>query len=467
MPVSLKINGVRVLPGRPTNFGVLPYFSGVELVSTADPNVVVTLANVNSFGDTLIAGVPDGVAPGDYKIRVVNPDGQNNDVTNAGSKEVIFKVLNSSTKWSRAQRMPNLADPGSLPALHGRMGMSSVVDPDTGKIYFFAGNDARQDYNHPTRTLISYSETSAWQDHSANVPGTLNARMYHAAAWKNGATQADDRMFVYGGMTWNCLGAPPAACPNQLTPSPLDDLWMYAPSTNTWTAITITGAKQQLLLHKMHWNPADNSLYIYGGTDLATYSKKLYKLVVNEGTASATWSEVTFTGGPANGMLAPDMISDATNGRFYIVGGIEAIVGQPFNSKFWSYHVASNTWTELTVTGTRIPRAYSAHGFDPANRKIYIFGGGTSGAGNASQSNQLEIGVLDSLSSPTSINFSSEAINPTPTRYAHASAWSNGRFYAYGGKGNAGTVLLYDPNSPADPLEAGHSYYTDIWQYIP
>ncbi|PIQ25884.1 hypothetical protein COW36_22375 [bacterium (Candidatus Blackallbacteria) CG17_big_fil_post_rev_8_21_14_2_50_48_46] len=479
LPVTLTINGAAIDATRTTNFGVLPYYSGVQLVSIADPSSVVTLQNVTSYGTKIIAGLPDGVSAGEYRVRVVNPDGQSNDTSNSGAKLVKFTVLDSSTKWSRAQRMPNIVDPGALSAVHGRMGGTAVVDPDAnGKIYFFAGNDARQNYNFPTNTLMAYSEGSFWENlsgHSAtapngNVPANLTKRMYHAAAWKNGATFADDRMFIYGGITWSCDSA--LSCPTLNGASGLDDLWMYKPSDNTWTQITISGPKKMLFLHKMHWNPADNSLYIYGGAEGASFLNKIFKLTVNEANATATWSEVTFTGGPANLLNAFDMISDPANSRFYILGGGEVITGMPFNSKIWVYHTGSNTWTQLTSNNSAnyVPRGYGSHGFDPVNRRIFVYGGGTTASGSAPNgglSSDLGIGVIDNLSNPTAITWTKDATIPVRTRWAQTSAWLQGRFYVLGGKDSGNNVLLYDPSSPVDPFATGHSYYTDFWQYIP
>lgn len=500
-PVVLTING--------KNFGVQPNFSGVQLVSTVDPNSVITLQNVTSYNSSIpmvIAGLPDGLAPGDYWVRVINPDGQTSDAVNKYDPDtgkdtrVKFTILSSSTHWSRAQRMPNLADPGTLPALHGRAGASSVVDPDTGKIYFFGGNDARKDYNHLTRTLISYSETSAWQDLSSNVPLTLNVRTNHAAAWRNGSSASDDRMFIFGGTTWSCAAEPPEACPSAISPSFLDDLWMYNPNNNSWTPITISGTGRIPLSNaKMHWNPGDNSLYIYGGATTtgngvlgSQYNNKIFKLTINFSNNTASWSTVTPTNaGPTSSAsdcftadantpcawIYNEMLSDPERGRFFIFGGSKVFTGNPLNDKFWMFDIVKNKWAEISQSGVSFTgRMNFAHGFDASNQKLYVFGGNqeyvtvggvTTATGLTAQMN---LGSFSNWSgdadNPPAITWSEETATPILPRYSHACAWSNGRFYVFGGINQDG-VRLYDPNSPIDPLEAGHTYYTDIWQYIP
>lgn len=501
LPVVLTING--------KNLGVAPYYSGVQLVSTTDPNSVITLQNVTSYNTGIpmvIAGLPDGLAPGEYWVRIVNPDGQTSDAVNRADyydpntgqtrdTRVKFTILDSSTRWSRAQRMPNLVDPGSFRALHGRAGASAVVDPDTGKIYFFGGNDARQNYNHLTRTLITYSETSGWQDLSQNVPLTLNVRVNHAAAWKNGSNPSEDRLFVFGGITWSCPGEPPTACPNPISPSLLDDLWMYTPSTNSWTALTINGSGRIPLSNaKMHWNPADHALYLYGGVTtpgngvLGTqYNNKIFKLAINFSNNTATWSTVTpVNQGPTSSAadcstadasrpcawLYNDMLSDPERGRFFIFGGAKIFNGIPLNDKIWMFDIAHNKWAEIPQFGTGfIGRAGFAHGFDFNSQTLYVFGGYTNlNSATTSLIDQMNIGIFSNWSgdadNPPIITWSAELATPLSPRYSHACAWSNGRFYVFGGLNQDG-VLLYDPNSPRDPLESGHTYYTDFWQYIP
>jgi hypothetical protein len=499
-PVSLTVNGLYM--------GVYPNFSGLELVSVNDSSVVIRPQNVTSYGNYLVAGLLDGLAPGEYRVRIVNPDGQTSDAVNTGDKEVRFTILDSVIRWSRAQRMPNISDPGALPALHGRVGASALTDPDTGKIYFFAGNDARKDYNHLTRTLLSYSETSAWVDLSASVPATLTRRLNHAAVWKNGANFNQDRMFIYGGTTWSCPGAPPASCATAINPSVLDDLWMYRPAANTWGQLTISGPKQQLTNARMHWNPANNSLYLYGGVTASgqgvlgtSYNDKIFRLAVDENNLTAAWTVVTpLNAGPTESALVtvspplPDcytvitnkpcawvfneMLSDPEHSRFFVYGGwkVNSQIANgiyPMNEKVWMFDVSSNKWAEIEQSGVNFTgRANFAHGFDPVNHRLYVYGGNTSYSGPTPSALTLTMNVgtfanfEGNADDPPTLVWTEELALPIEARYSHAASWSNGRFYVFGGLNQDG-VRLYDPASPIDPLASGHTYYTDIWQYIP
>src|SRR5690606_10871307 len=138
-------------------FGKHPANSAVQLVSEVNSDIVINVSNVRAYEGVITGTVPDGVQPGTYRVRVINPDGQSNDVTNSGSKKVTYQVFSAVSKWDKSAKMP---DEIFTAGGHGRVDSTVALDPDTQKMYFFGGNDGRGCANLPTRHLLSYSATS-------------------------------------------------------------------------------------------------------------------------------------------------------------------------------------------------------------------------------------------------------------------------------------------------------------------
>lgn len=87
--------------------------------------------------------------------------------------------------------------------------------------------------------------------------------------------------------------------------------------------------------------------------------------------AGQTWTESST--GPAGDRNSHSMVWDSANERMLLFGGWD---GNTFFNDLWSYDPTTDTWTEVTPTGTPpVPRAYAPAVWDSVNEKMVFFGG--------------------------------------------------------------------------------------------
>ena len=75
------------------------------------------------------------------------------------------------------------------------------------------------------------------------------------------------------------------------------------------------------------------------------------------------------------------MVNDPTSGRLIMFGGaVDTPDGrrEPIGDT-WAYDPSANTWTELGPSGPPPAREAPAMAYDPATRRVIMFGGGDSG----------------------------------------------------------------------------------------
>ena len=519
-PVSIRINGVLLNSRTPNmNFGQHPANSSVELVPPGG-GPGIPLENVRTYSDVIYGTVPDALVPGVYRVRVINPDGQTNDVTNSGAKQVNYEVYASSSKWDKSGRM--LKD--IISGIHGRSGASVTLDPDTQKMYFFGGNDARTCYNLPTRRLLSYSKTSGWEDlgddrntpppnTSDFIPESMLRRSQASLVFKNAASSANDKLFMFGGLNYSA--APTSGtCPYGPTLTSLNvlnDIWMYNVTGKNWEELALDTTQVGNPLPAMveagiHWSNSDNALYIYGGILSTGFpNNSIYKVVVNEITKKYTWTVVTATNAlpsadvPSKGLVRYKVVSDPQRNRFFILGGAnyswndnnsngvfdagDTVSSATLNDNIFMYDVAKNKWAKLTQSGTGYASRFDfSASIDPSGQKLYVYGGRGANCSNAQNPNTcsrkdlLQIGQFTNFAgdadAPPSLSWSTEGTVPVERRSSHVIQWADNGLYLFGGIKENGEVALFLNGTPAYPgtitnPDPYHDPATDFWQYIP
>jgi hypothetical protein len=161
-----------------------------------------------------------------------------------------------------------------------------------------------------------------------------------------------------------------------------DELYVYAPLTNAWTQIPKAGTwpaprKDATLV----WSPQLSAFLMYGGADGAGSTNRfaeLWKLTINVGAPSATWTLLA-PGGvatPALGAVCADY--DAAGHRLILFGG------NPTDSSVandtYEYLVDTNAWQQDNPTGTVPPgRSFSACAWDPLAARLIVWGGQDAG----------------------------------------------------------------------------------------
>lgn len=166
-----------------------------------------------------------------------------------------------------------------------------------------------------------------------------------------------DRVLLYGGF------AGPAATTS-------DDTWEYNPATNTWTLICTGCAPGARHGHILVYDDASGKVIIWGGArcfgcaDInLTY---LYNPTTKTWAAANPAAEATAASYPCSGF-------DKQRNRLVIY---------PRQGQVWSYTTASNTWTQLPITGGPSTdlgggngNADSLCGYDSAHDWFLLFNG--------------------------------------------------------------------------------------------
>ncbi|PKL79563.1 MAG: hypothetical protein CVV27_01670, partial [Candidatus Melainabacteria bacterium HGW-Melainabacteria-1] len=559
---QIEVNGVDHANHTPlTTFGKHPTSSTVQLINDEN-NSVINLGEVFSTERRLQTTIPDTIPAGLYRIRIINPDGQTNDVTNGKyqtgvdengqptiqSNQVTFTVLPNSNGWNKSAKQTVGLNHGITPntvlaGAHGRTGTASSLGRN-GMMYIFGGADGRPCYNFATKTLLSYSNSSGWRQLASlpalgpnnNTPGIV--RVSSSTAWKTGGAETEDRLFMFGGGTYvwptsrigidlnNASVVEQALCNETPGVTPLNDLWMYNPNTNSWHDFANGGGGgdplPQLVEAGMHYEPSDGKLYIFGGTFGETRADGtavagfpnpyIYKVDLNENTGTYTWSRIDFTPGPvvysnpasplmANLTRAPvrfKLVSDPDRSRFFLLGGFYMTAGATNTSittDVWMYNVTGNTWTLVPHNGSPYKaREFFSASLDPAgNGRMFIYGGRDHNVPDnelpknvnndvrenlLSDAQELLIGSFSNFSSATpSLTWTSDntMLGPGISR-GHSSVWDGIRLLVFGGIDTDNLVRLQLLNAAAwpgtpDGSQPGpnplHDPATGFWQYTP
>jgi N-acetylneuraminic acid mutarotase len=203
------------------------------------------------------------------------------------------------------------------------------------------------------------SRASAWvADQSGPAGGTwlqvpqLTARYGHAAVWD----AAQRRLLVFGG--WNGSNL-------------LGDLWSYQAESNTWVPLAPSGTPPSArYLHAAVWDAAQRRLLVFGGYDGSSRNDLWSYQAESNG-----WVQLTPSGTPPPARGGHAAVWDAAQRRLLVFGGF--VSGDDnFLDDLWSYQAESNTWVQLTPSGTPPPaRFWHAAVWDTAQRRLLVFGG--------------------------------------------------------------------------------------------
>ena len=157
--------------------------------------------------------------------------------------------------------------------------------------------------------------TNTWTETSwTNAP---SAREWHSAVWTG------TEMIVWGGCLDGSCGAT------------LNNGARYNPATNTWTAISTTGAPSGRYTHSAVWT--GNEMIIWGGQP-ATNTGARYNPATN------TWAPITLSGAPSARWAHAGLW---TGSEFLVWGGYNGTTA--FNNG-GRYSPATNSWSTISLT---------------------------------------------------------------------------------------------------------------------
>ncbi len=162
-----------------------------------------------------------------------------------------------------------------------------------------------------------------------NTTGAPAAREQHTAVWTG------SEMIVWGGVNYSGSGGTQVA---------LHDGARYNRTTNSWTAMSATGAPAVRSGHTALWTGTE--LVVWGGA----YYNGVSVIALNDGAryapAADTWTAVSTTGAPS----ARQNHKAVWTGSEMIIWGGEEPAGNYLNDG-GRYHPADNSWTTVTTIG--------------------------------------------------------------------------------------------------------------------
>lgn len=242
--------------------------------------------------------------------------------------------------------------PASGPGPPTGNGHSAVWDPGGDQLLVYGGFGGSE-----SAGLWAFQPAAGrWRD--LETAGTIpSPQSYHTAVWDSAA----GRMLVFGG-----IGP---------TFGLINDLWAYAPSTNTWLRLDPDNPPPPpLLLHAAVWDPDLAQMLVYGGVD--PVGGKPTDQLWSYRPASNTWSRLISDSPSPPARLSAGAVWDPIGHRLLILSG--SCGSDCFLDDVWSYRPAENRWTELPAVGRRPrPRAGLSAVWDPVRGQVVVFGGST------------------------------------------------------------------------------------------
>lgn len=238
-------------------------------------------------------------------------------------------------------------------------------------------------------------------------------RFGHSAAW--GKAHGRRGLVVYAGSGETLL----------------NDLWVFDPSTSTWTNHSYNDYSEyslshppQVHRHAMVWDPQTEVLWISGGFDGNNFLKEIWKYSSGS-TGSVGWLRVVDSTVPGPCARSDHIaIWDATSSAIWIHGGFDGTMQRDL----WKFDTREGTWSRMPQTG-RQPSARANHvaAWDDTHLAIWIHAGHGGSEGLHRD--------LWRFSTSTSTWYLISNSGPSARAY-HVSAWDplNHILWVHGGK---------------------------------
>jgi hypothetical protein len=219
---------------------------------------------------------------------------------------------------------------------------SMAFDPNNGVAVIFGGRSLGEG---SLRDTWAYSyEANTWVELVS--PTSPPSRSNHAMVYCNQTNE----IIMFGGFG-------------------VTDTWSFDCVTQTWTEVvtaTNPGVHHSLALA---YDPQENAVVLFGGFDNDGFeTDDTWKFDCD----SREWSDL----GPLTTPLARYghvMVYDESINLIVMTAGNTATQGHQDDT--WTFNVTSNTWTELSPTGSPDQLKWPSMTYDSVNHKCILFGG--------------------------------------------------------------------------------------------
>jgi N-acetylneuraminic acid mutarotase len=238
---------------------------------------------------------------------------------------------------------------GTLPA--ARLGGSLVYLSEGNKLLLFGGWTGDSKYSADTWAcdLTAKAWTKLKPSGTSPSPRASQAMTYDPVG---------NKLIVFGGYDGKTY---------------YGDLWAYDLTGNAWSTLTPTGAGPSARHgHSLVYDPESKKMILFGGFDGSTQYNDTWAY----DPAANSWADLKPTGSMPAGRDSQAMAYDSDDKVMVLFGGWSTTT--QFNDT-WAYDPAKNSWTTLDPAGVSpTARALPQMVYDPAIKKLVLFGGGTS-----------------------------------------------------------------------------------------
>lgn len=269
---------------------------------------------------------------------------------------------------------------------------------------------------------------------------SLAGRSRHSAVWTG------SEMIVWGGYYYDSTSHYP------------NDGGRYRPASNSWTAITTTGAPAGRTEHTEVWTGTD--MIIWGGWD----GTNNFNSGGRFNPTSGTWNPVSTGGAPS----ARRLHSAVWTGTEMIVwGGTDGTTNYLNNGG--RYNPTVNTWTTMTTSSTPVGRI--RHTAVWTGHEMIVWGGIVYGTGFSDALNN------GGRYNPAANTWTAVTTSGAPLgRYDHTAVWSGSEMIVWAGQGKDGSYWgpmnyggRYNPTANSwagmttDGAPSSRTEHTAVW----
>ena len=245
---------------------------------------------------------------------------------------------------------------------------------------------------------------------------------------------ASGRIYIYGGYDSSFLS----------------DAHAFAPTTNSWTQITATGTSPGTReRHALAWDPVGNVLVVFGGDNRPTIPFVHYD-TLHVMTPAGTWTQIPKAGAWPAARKDATLIWIPHLATFLLYGGNDGANAANRFGDVWLLSLdaagGTATWTQLTPTGTAPKQSAACVAYDPAGRRLIVYGGETADG--------IDVNTTHVYSVDTNAWVTATPTGATPVGESFSQcAWDpvSQRVLLYGGQANGGSpltgVYTYDPET--------------------
>jgi hypothetical protein len=276
------------------------------------------------------------------------------------------------------QSQPEPVDPDVVTSAarpDGRSEIAGVLDPASGAMVFFGGNEGPI-VNQNSRASFRddtwlFTPGTGWEEVVDDGP---SARGRYATAYD----PATRRAMFFGGRFRQSEDTGDYRL--------FKDLWAFDFTTRAWSEIdTGRGGPSPRYYPSAAWDAEENALYVFGGavntsSTIIEPSMDLWRWTESDG-----WSEIPTSGDAPSDRTFFGTAYDPESHRMWLFGGqVGDFVSQAFQD-LYALDVRTGTWEKHHAGRDKAPstRMHAGMLWDDARRRVVLFGGHTDiGDGN-------------------------------------------------------------------------------------